>query len=159
MIRRPPISTRTDTLFPYTTLFRSAEPGEALEDNLREAVPVADDVGEDADEHGLLDQPRDDVVVGAPGPEQGRERHVDDDQGGRDERDLAAQQPEAAIAVAGEDLEKAVDDAGAYHRINEPPSRGRPWCRRRVLPLGNRCRGSDGGCPPRREFGRATVCS
>src|SRR3546814_6419240 len=25
MIRRPPISTRTDTLFPYTTLFRSDE--------------------------------------------------------------------------------------------------------------------------------------
>src|SRR3546814_21144854 len=25
MIRRPPIATRTDTLFPYTTLFRSAE--------------------------------------------------------------------------------------------------------------------------------------
>src|SRR3546814_4674920 len=29
MIRRPPRSTRTDTLFPYTTLFRS--PSEALE--------------------------------------------------------------------------------------------------------------------------------
>src|SRR3546814_7780003 len=29
MIRRPPISTRTDTLFPHTTLFRSACPGEA----------------------------------------------------------------------------------------------------------------------------------
>src|SRR3546814_7913194 len=28
MIRRPPISTRTDTLFPYTTLFRSVEEGE-----------------------------------------------------------------------------------------------------------------------------------
>src|SRR3546814_5262607 len=27
MIRRPPRSTRTDTLFPYTTLFRSALPG------------------------------------------------------------------------------------------------------------------------------------
>src|SRR3546814_4445943 len=27
MIRRPPISTRTDTLFPYTTLFRSYAPG------------------------------------------------------------------------------------------------------------------------------------
>src|SRR3546814_6968338 len=27
MIRRPPISTRTDTLFPYTTLFRSALTG------------------------------------------------------------------------------------------------------------------------------------
>src|SRR3546814_19281998 len=29
MIRRPPRSTRTDTLFPYTTLFRSAERGRA----------------------------------------------------------------------------------------------------------------------------------
>src|SRR3546814_1289578 len=29
MIRRPPRSTRTDTLFPYTTLFRSAGPGHA----------------------------------------------------------------------------------------------------------------------------------
>src|SRR3546814_17897212 len=28
MIRRPPRSTRTDTLFPYTTLFRSAHPRE-----------------------------------------------------------------------------------------------------------------------------------
>src|SRR3546814_9666057 len=27
MIRRPPRSTRTDTLFPYTTLFRSSAPG------------------------------------------------------------------------------------------------------------------------------------
>src|SRR3546814_5812395 len=27
MIRRPPRSTRTDTLFPYTTLFRSAQIG------------------------------------------------------------------------------------------------------------------------------------
>src|SRR3546814_2063145 len=27
MIRRPPISTRTDTLFPYTTLFRSVRAG------------------------------------------------------------------------------------------------------------------------------------
>src|SRR3546814_5917617 len=29
MIRRPPRSTRTDTLFPYTTLFRSARPAVA----------------------------------------------------------------------------------------------------------------------------------
>src|SRR3546814_10791790 len=28
MIRRPPRSTRTDTLFPYTTLFRSSGEGE-----------------------------------------------------------------------------------------------------------------------------------
>src|SRR3546814_10443315 len=31
MLRRPPRSTRTDTLFPYTTLFRSADIGEELQ--------------------------------------------------------------------------------------------------------------------------------
>src|SRR3546814_7621922 len=35
MIRRPPRSTRTDTLFPYTTLFRSEQYAEML--NRREA--------------------------------------------------------------------------------------------------------------------------
>src|SRR3546814_7429284 len=35
MIRRPPRSTRTDTLYPYTTLFRSARQG-----NVRPAPPV-----------------------------------------------------------------------------------------------------------------------
>src|SRR3546814_15420448 len=30
MIRRPPRSTRTDTLFPYTTLFRSTDKGIAI---------------------------------------------------------------------------------------------------------------------------------
>src|SRR3546814_6270380 len=30
MLRRPPIATRTDTLFPYTTLFRSASPPRAV---------------------------------------------------------------------------------------------------------------------------------
>src|SRR3546814_14415531 len=46
MIRRPPRSTRTDTLFPYTTLFRSGSrryvpsPGERLaEDKLRAGAP------------------------------------------------------------------------------------------------------------------------
>src|SRR3546814_20906734 len=48
MIRRPPISTRTDTLFPYTTLFRSgAEPtgpadGRALQIQGQVAGPGAD---------------------------------------------------------------------------------------------------------------------
>src|SRR3546814_6535615 len=42
MIRRPPRSTRTDTLFPYTTLFRSVEPAEnhqvrALQPRLEQA--------------------------------------------------------------------------------------------------------------------------
>src|SRR3546814_15351443 len=36
MIRRPPRSTRTDTLFPYTTLFRSAQiqPGVSTRDDV-----------------------------------------------------------------------------------------------------------------------------
>src|SRR3546814_16295783 len=38
MIRRPPRSTRTDTLFPYTTLFRSGFAG-AHADARREQVP------------------------------------------------------------------------------------------------------------------------
>src|SRR3546814_2843292 len=33
MIRRPPRSTRTDTLFPYTTLFRSHSKGSLVHDN------------------------------------------------------------------------------------------------------------------------------
>src|SRR3546814_4178581 len=35
MIRRPPRSTRTDTLFPYTTLFRSAWYRHWVEDGLQ----------------------------------------------------------------------------------------------------------------------------
>src|SRR3546814_20161376 len=38
MIRRPPRSTRTDTLFPYTTLFRSAVVAHAVR---RREVPAA----------------------------------------------------------------------------------------------------------------------
>src|SRR3546814_17230302 len=37
MLRRPPISTRTDTLFPYTTLFRSA----SYPERVFAAVPIA----------------------------------------------------------------------------------------------------------------------
>src|SRR3546814_16793635 len=40
MIRRPPRSTRTDTLFPYTTLFRS-HAAAAVGDQLRAAPPAA----------------------------------------------------------------------------------------------------------------------
>src|SRR3546814_4450376 len=47
MIRRPPRSTRTDTLFPYTTLFRS-EPGVSPEvaERVRVAVGGAFDVNQ-----------------------------------------------------------------------------------------------------------------
>src|SRR3546814_6154286 len=41
MIRRPPTSTRTDTLFPYTTLFRSVVFGAGPVDHDRQAVVEA----------------------------------------------------------------------------------------------------------------------
>src|SRR3546814_1115973 len=40
MIRRPPRSTRTDTLFPYTTLFRSHLP--ALSERRDDIMPLID---------------------------------------------------------------------------------------------------------------------
>src|SRR3546814_13403927 len=42
MIRRPPRSTRTDTLFPYTTLFRSDEQFVAVVDDGADADLVGD---------------------------------------------------------------------------------------------------------------------
>src|SRR3546814_20835414 len=45
MIRRPPRSTRTDTLFPYTTLFRSAGPDRAARACV--AVDLSEHVTED----------------------------------------------------------------------------------------------------------------
>src|SRR3546814_5443007 len=46
MIRRPPRSTRTDTLFPYTTLFRSDDPGLGDTRNTRiVSIFVEDDNG------------------------------------------------------------------------------------------------------------------
>src|SRR3546814_4093547 len=46
MIRRPPRSTRTDTLFPYTTLCRARE---AVEDEAVGAVGLIDAVGNHGD--------------------------------------------------------------------------------------------------------------
>src|SRR3546814_4720085 len=67
MIRRPPRSTRTDTLFPYTTLFRS------LLDCLEMGMPIAQALGA-VDEAvrciryhaGCLDLPRGEVVNADP---------------------------------------------------------------------------------------------
>src|SRR3546814_18989934 len=42
MIRRPPRSTRTDTLFPYTTLFRSGTRGVVADASLSYALPLSD---------------------------------------------------------------------------------------------------------------------
>src|SRR3546814_5150745 len=47
MIRRPPGSTRTDTLFPYTTLFRSAGLG----------LHLGGDAGDERLEHRIVGEP------------------------------------------------------------------------------------------------------
>src|SRR3546814_3139647 len=60
MIRRPPRSTRTDTLFPYTTLFRSGSQGDLFDHAL--ATGTLDVL---AFAEGILHQikqPRDDVL-------------------------------------------------------------------------------------------------
>src|SRR3546814_14778397 len=44
MIRRPPRSTRTDTLFPYTTLFRSAACELSLVDRIFTRIGSSDDL-------------------------------------------------------------------------------------------------------------------
>src|SRR3546814_12205260 len=47
MIRRPPRSTRTDTLFPYTTLFRSADPHPVVDVNSGAVLLMYHRFGED----------------------------------------------------------------------------------------------------------------
>src|SRR3546814_9065162 len=60
MIRRPPRSTRTDTLFPYTTLFRSARQARPQRVYLRV-------IGGDYDDVAGADRARGAVLVG-PAP-------------------------------------------------------------------------------------------
>src|SRR3546814_16042152 len=59
MIRRPPRSTRTDTLFPYTTLFRSVGLDEA------QLFTLAYDRGRKSLWQRLGEQAKDDVAFGA----------------------------------------------------------------------------------------------
>src|SRR3546814_18138196 len=75
MIRRPPRSTRTDTLFPYTTLFRSEVPTGAGEHHGAIATRVAGDLVPDGRQlrpltgvdgvllAGLVQRDGDDAVV------------------------------------------------------------------------------------------------
>src|SRR3546814_11297353 len=50
MIRRPPRSTRTDTLFPYTTLFRSPVPDHAPDSSEEDEDDASNDESEDSTE-------------------------------------------------------------------------------------------------------------
>src|SRR3546814_5120612 len=113
MIRRPPRSTRTDTLFPYTTLFRSAgggveadegdaEPADRGNEPLEERASRRrgdDGEGDDGD-GGVLDRPE--LQRHAGQVCRAQDQHdiaegVADDRG--EERDLESL---AGLALAGE---------------------------------------------------------
>src|SRR3546814_17381055 len=106
MIRRPPRSKRTDTLFPYTTLFRSDRfmDGAIAEiDDTVAVVPAEDKVGAampgiGADRDLAVGQPRDHLLIGnvgdigaaadhvqAPGPSLPRPPHLESAPGFRSE--------------------------------------------------------------------------
>src|SRR3546814_14517752 len=66
MIRRPPRSTRTDTLFPYTTLFRSVVHDRRVERFIAVALRGRDIVFEAAGDHFpfAVDQAERGIAVG-----------------------------------------------------------------------------------------------
>src|SRR3546814_15163476 len=67
MIRRPPRSTRTDTLFPYTTLFRSQAAHGPVDARVRmRAVGVGEALGLVADRIGHAGRAEDAVADEAP---------------------------------------------------------------------------------------------
>src|SRR3546814_9486746 len=61
MIRRPPRSTRTYTLFPYTTLFRSGDPALEIESQGQAVCPRL--VGEANDDIGVAGDRRPIIFV------------------------------------------------------------------------------------------------
>src|SRR3546814_4314821 len=110
MIRRPPRSTRTDTLFPYTTLFRSDREHRQEED----------------DERG------DDRAVGAQRDDQHDRRAEGEEGPGRDQLDIARHLDRRAFGAeeerergAGEEQEEGDGGAGQGEVDRDAASRNR----------------------------------
>src|SRR3546814_20753436 len=106
MIRRPPRSTRTDTLFPYTTLFRSG----------RHGVPALQPLSASDSARELH-----------PGPDLGAQ---DADEGGRGYRDAlpgAGEDPRAGQAISGAAFRRPAADRGdrplVLHEHQDPAVR------------------------------------
>src|SRR3546814_12880419 len=125
MIRRPPRSTRTDTLFPYTTLFRSFAPGRHLAQRPRRLAGIGRD-----QEFGALGALR----IGASGLDR-LERDVEapaahaqlgDQRGGGFRQSLARIVARLAERVGGL---APVRGAARAFAITLPQPRGRPASR------------------------------
>src|SRR3546814_14623590 len=109
MIRRPPRSTRTDTLFPYTTLFRSEVP---------EDLPRRQGVHSRQREGHLLD--------GVHGLRRRRHRHL---------REPGERQA-VRLSLEGTECRYLAHHFGAEEgrdfRRRQPEQIGWAWCRERV---------------------------
>src|SRR3546814_13294094 len=126
MIRRPPRSTRTDTLFPYTTLFRSSE-GKARRQGVAAggAVPP-----------GTWCRVRSDAV---PGLAVAHERERD-----HAHRDLAAADVHAHVRVVGRIARRPPSEGGRHAQRRREHDRpdpalaqiGRAACRESGRPSG-----------------------
>src|SRR3546814_2260627 len=93
-IRRPPRSTRTDTLFPYTTLFRSGEPAVAVALELDAlAARQLREFGQGKDEQFAVVADSGDIIMG------GRDR-LDE----RECRALSRRHHRLALARFGDDV-------------------------------------------------------
>src|SRR3546814_17537726 len=106
MIRRAPRSTRTDTLFPYTTLFRSAERRVGQHDGSEKTEEAGDQQGADLEEqqqaeghtadrqrdHHVLAEGSAQACLGEPPTQQVRARHQMLDQ--------PVEENDAAVVVA-----------------------------------------------------------
>src|SRR3546814_5030376 len=114
MLRRPPRSTRTDTLFPYTTLFRSLRgAGHRLGLSL-EGIVAGLELGDDAAVRAHLDAVAGDTVLEHPMLAGERAQYALD-------RAFGAERLAAADAVEGFLL---LDDDGADRkstRLNSSP--------------------------------------
>src|SRR3546814_19468824 len=113
MRRRPPRSTRTDTLFPYTTLFRSAA-RPAPEEALRQRM-AATQVVKLLARAGKQRQPADD----------------DRDQEVHDPQPDAARQPRIRLGKAEDNRQQSRYRAD-YEEYPPDPENRRPPCRGRV---------------------------
>src|SRR3546814_2333915 len=116
MIRRPPRSTRTDTLFPYTTLFRSKVP--VLPESVSDATiaswhkKAGDRVRRD---ENLVDLETDKVVLEVPSPVDGVLKEIRRQSGDTVTSDevIAVIEEGAAVAAEAKPEAKAADKADA----------------------------------------------
>src|SRR3546814_16753048 len=118
MIRRPPRSTRTDTLFPYTTLFRS---------HLHAARPAGEEVGEGKGQHHAAHRDH-------GGEQQGKPEHAAEE--GAEEELVVVEDEVDAVEAALLAPEEADRDHGAdgnddaNHKTRSRNDKRQMWSKR-----------------------------